>query len=122
MRKNTIFRFAREWFTGALVTKWIHFRKILISPHETLSMVPLFDRRHRIYEEEVPEVIEGLKLRLFKLLEEKTEPEKAELGFRVLYRLMSDKPGRPKYPEFSWEFLDYFLEYHRDKLRAAEPP
>lgn len=85
-------------------------------------MVPLSERRHRIYEEEVPEVIEGLKLRLLELLEEKTEPEKAELGFRVLYRLMSDKPGRPKYPEYSWDFLDYFLGYHRDKNRVTDTP
>ena len=120
MRKSTIFRFVRERFTGALVTKWIHFRKFLISPHETLAMVPLSERRHRIYEEEVPEVIEGLKLRLLDMLEEKTEPEKAELGFHVLYRLMSDKPGRPKYPEFSWGLLDHFLDFHRDKLRVVE--
>jgi hypothetical protein len=85
-------------------------------------MVPLSERRHRIYEDEVPEVIEGLKLRLFNLSEEETEPEKAEMGFRALYRMMRDKPGRPKYPEFSWEFLNYFLVYHREKLIVAETP
>ena len=83
-------------------------------------MVPLSERRHRIYEEEVPEVIEGLKLRLFKLLEEKTEPEKAELGFRVLYRLMRDKPGRPKYPDFSWDLLYNFIDYYREDLKVVE--
>jgi len=76
-------------------------------------MVPLFERRHRIYEEEVPEVIEGLKLRLFKLLEEKTEPEKAELGFRVLCRLMRDKPRRPNYPRFSWDLHNFVDDYRK---------
>ena len=56
----------------------------------------------------------GKGLRLFKLLEEKTEPEKAELGFRVLYRLMRDKPGRPNYPLFSWDLLHNFVDYYRE--------
>ena len=82
-------------------------------------MVPLSERRHRIYEEEVPEVIEGLKLRLFKPLEKKTEPEKAELGFRVLYGLMRDKPRRPNYTLFSWDLLHNFVDYYRKNLKVV---
>jgi len=52
-------------------------------------MVPMSERRHRIYESEMPEVIEGLKLHLLQLLKKEEEPERAEQAFRVLYRLMS---------------------------------
>ena len=78
------------------------------------------ERRHRIYESEMPEVIEGLKLHLFKLLKEKKEPERAEQAFRVLCRLMSGGKGRIKYLEFSWSKLDYFLEYHKDELQLRD--
>jgi len=72
-------------------------------------MVPLSERRHRLYGDEIPEVIEGLRLRLERLLEAEEEPERAEIAFRALYRLMHGGPGRPKYPEFDWDYLGYFL-------------
>jgi hypothetical protein len=75
-------------------------------------MVPLSERRHRIYPYEIPEVIEGLRLRLETLLEEKRNQKKAEVAFRVMYRLLDGSKGRPKYPEFSWEFLSYYLDLH----------
>jgi len=46
-------------------------------------MVPLSERRHRIQEHEIPEVVEGLKLRLSQLLEEREEEDKAEIAFRI---------------------------------------
>ena len=79
-------------------------------------MVPMSERRHRIYEGEMPEVIEGLKLHLLQLLKEMKEPERAEQAFRVLYRLMSGGKGRIKYPKFDWSFLGYFLEFYRERL------
>ena len=57
-------------------------------------MVPLSERRHRLYENEIPEVVEGLKLRLSQLLEKMEEEDKAEITFRVFYRLTQDEPGR----------------------------
>ena len=65
-------------------------------------MVPLSERRHRLYPHEIPEVIHGLILRLEKLTEERNVEEKAEITYRTLYRLMFvERGGRPKYPEFS---------------------
>ncbi len=75
-------------------------------------MVPLSERRHRLYPHEIPEVIEGLRLRLETLLEEKRNQEKAEVAFRSIYRLLDGSTGRPKYPEFSWDFLSYYLDLH----------
>jgi len=75
-------------------------------------MVPLSERRHRLYEDEIPEVVEGLKLRLSHLLEKMEEEDKAEIAFRVFYRLTRDEPGRPKYPEFSWEQVQYYIDFY----------
>ena len=60
------------------------------------------ERRHRLYSHEIPEIIEGLRLRLMALLEKREEPERAEVAFRAFYRLERMIVGRPKYPEFSW--------------------
>ena len=64
-------------------------------------MVPLSEKRHRLYPHEIPEVIQGLLLRLEKLTE-KREEEKAKIVFRTLYRLIYvKKGGRPDYAPFS---------------------
>jgi hypothetical protein len=70
----------------------------------------LSERRHRLYDSEIPEVILGLHLRLKQLLEERKDAEKAETALRCMHRLMEDKTGRPRYPNFSWEYLTYFIE------------
>jgi hypothetical protein len=75
-------------------------------------MVPLSERRHRLYRHEIPEVIEGLRLRLENLVEERVDRENAEIAFRTLYRLLDGSPGRPKYPEFSWDSLGYYLDHY----------
>ncbi len=51
-------------------------------------MVPLSERRHRLYPHEIPEVIKGLSLHLEKLTEERNEEERAEITYRTFYRLM----------------------------------
>ena len=71
-------------------------------------MVPLSERRHRLYNHEIPEVKRGLKLRLQELCETRKDEEAAEIAFRALYRLSRDEPGRPKYPEFTWELANYW--------------
>ena len=79
-------------------------------PKQKSAMVPLSERRHRLYPHEIPEVVEGLKLRLERLLEAREDPEKAEIVFKTLHRLLDGRIGRPKYPEFSWDYLQYFLD------------
>ena len=66
-----------------------------------LLMVPLSERRHRLYKHEIPEVVKGLVLRLRQLLEKREDRENAELAFRALFRLTNAEPGTPKYPEFT---------------------
>ena len=79
-------------------------------------MVPLSEKRHRLYPHEVDEVINGLILRLEKLTEERNEEEKAEITYRALHRLMfAEKGGRPKYPEFSWDAAQTFIDIYKDK-------
>ena len=75
------------------------------------------ERRHRLYSHEIPEVVEGLRLRLEELLEKREDPERAEIVFRAFYRLERRIVGRPKYPEFSWDFLQDYLEQYVRVLR-----
>ena len=79
-------------------------------------MVPLSEARHRIYQSEMSEVIEGLRMRSEKHYEDKTDSENAEICFRVLYRLAMKVKGRPKYPKFSWETLRMLLDQYVPKL------
>ena len=83
-------------------------------------MVPLSERRHRLYEREIPEVIYGLALLLKQMMKEKKDAERAEIAFRCLQRLLEEGAGRPRYENFSWEYLDHFLstdvKYHLETL------
>jgi hypothetical protein len=72
-------------------------------------MVPLSERRHRLYNHEIPEVKRGLLLRLRELCQEKKDKESAELAWRTYVRLSSNKPGRPKYPIFIWGQVQYYV-------------
>jgi hypothetical protein len=72
-------------------------------------MVPLSERRHRLYEREIPEVIYGLALLLKQMLKERKDAERAEIAFRCLQRLLEEGAGRPRYDNFSWDYLDHFL-------------
>ena len=67
------------------------------------------ERRHRLYDHEIPEVVEGLRLRLERLEETREDPERAEIAFRTLHRLIHTGRGRPKYPNFDWGYIHYFL-------------
>lgn len=73
-------------------------------------MVPLSVVRPRLNSDEVSEIMDGLRLRLLQL-REKGDWERAEIAFRILYRLIwVDKGKRPDYPEFTWENLRLLLE------------
>ena len=79
-------------------------------------MVPMSEKRHRLYQHEIPEVIQGLLLRLEMLAEKRKEERKAEITFRTLYRLMfAEKGGRPKYPPFSWKDAQAFVSAYKDE-------
>lgn len=56
-------------------------------------MVPLSERRHRLYNHEIPEVIAGLRLHLERLVESKEERERAEIVFRARDRAEAMIPG-----------------------------
>jgi hypothetical protein len=77
----------------------------------------LSEKRHRLHPHEIPEVIQGLILRLEKLTKERNYEEKAIIAFRTLNRLMfTEIRGRPKYPEFSWDTAETFVEIYKDDL------
>jgi hypothetical protein len=75
----------------------------------THIMVPMSEKRHRLYPHEIPEVVKGLRLRLAQLLEEKQDAESAEIALRTLHRLTRKATGRPKYDPFSWLAVSYRL-------------
>jgi len=70
-----------------------------------------FQRRHRILGPEMEPVIDAVRYRLHDLLNERNPKafEEAWLLFRVLYRLKAHSPGRPDYPEASWEAVEGYL-------------
>ena len=57
------------------------------------------DRRYRLNGDEIPVVLELVRLRLLELVKAKEDLETAGILFRVLYRHQSYTPGRPTYPE-----------------------
>jgi hypothetical protein len=57
------------------------------------KMVPLSERRHRLYPSEIPEVILGLRLRPIQLLEEKNDSGRAKITFRCMHRLLKENLG-----------------------------
>ena len=74
------------------------------------------EKRHRLYSHEIPEVIQGLLLRLELLEKERKEEAKAKIAFRTLYRLMfAEKGGRPKYPEFTWSEAQVVVEMYKNE-------
>jgi hypothetical protein len=53
------------------------------------------------------------------LIEKREDSERAEVAFRALYRLGGKTVGRPKYPEFSWGFLSYYLDFNVPRTEEA---
>jgi len=50
------------------------------------------------------------------LAEKRNEEKKAEITFRTLYRLIfAVKGGRPKYPPFSWQNAQAFVDQFKDE-------
>ena len=57
-------------------------------------------RRHQLTEKEVPEAIEGLKLRLKQHLETREDLKAALTCYRAYHRLTMYKAHRPTYPKW----------------------
>ena len=79
-------------------------------------MDPLSQRRPRLHEEEVPEVLDGLKLRLLQHLETEDDLLRATIAFRAFFRLMENPRGRPNYPEpVTWNTIAEWIHLYRLK-------
>ena len=77
-------------------------------------------RRHRIHEEEVPEVTKGLVLKLRQHLETKKDLIAATICFRCLYRIEEHRVGRPDYPEpVTWSLIENWINNHYRGRGAA---
>ena len=67
-------------------------------------------RRIRVHPEEVPEVIEGLILRLQQHLRTREDLLGATVAFRTYYRFSTYRRGRPGYPSpVTWDVIDSFV-------------
>ena len=84
-------------------------------------MVPMSEKRHRIYEDEFEQVFRGLLLRLKQLLETEEDQESAEVVLRVLTRFLSLKRGRPKYFEFTWSDARTLYEMYGGETSENSP-
>ena len=73
-------------------------------------MVPFRgERRHRISSSELPHVTEAIENQLREQLQIRTDPLQAEQLFRLWYRIMIHREGRPDYPDFSWKVVEECL-------------
>jgi len=81
-----------------------------MSPGNNGTIISSSERRHRLHGEEVPEVIEGLRLHLQAHLEERQDLPRAAVAFRAFYRLVTHQVGRPDYPEpVTWALIESWL-------------
>ena len=64
-------------------------------------------RRHRLHGDEVPEVIEGLRLRLQHHLETRADLYRAAIAFRAYFSLTEHVTSRPAYPDpITWSIIE----------------
>jgi hypothetical protein len=75
-----------------------------------------WERRHRIYGREIPEVRKAAYTRLWYHLEFEDDLYDAEALFKLFYRLNEHTVGRPAYPEdITWETIREYLEEAREQ-------
>lgn len=69
-------------------------------------------RRHRLNGSEVAPVKRAVRAQLVEFLETRDNKDRlrAEILFRVWWRLENCHSGCPKYPEFSWSALRYYIQ------------
>ena len=67
-------------------------------------------RRHGLYPYEFGPVFRAVKYSLIQLLENREHFNEAEALFKVLWRFMNCRVGRPQYPEeVNWQLIDEFI-------------
>ena len=78
-------------------------------------------RRHRLNPDEMDVVFYLLLDTLDSLAKHSSNPVKANEVYRILWRFEYNKPGRPAYPDFTWEracaLLDHFRELEEQSIR-----
>lgn len=83
-------------------------------------MVLFENRRHRLQPEEVTPILTLIEKRLIELLEERMKYEEAETLFKVLFRIKSNRWGRPSYPDFTWSLVNDLLHTEKGPLSKIE--
>lgn len=66
-------------------------------------------RRHGLHVYEFGPVFRAVKHRLAALLETRSNFPEAEELFKVLWRFENCRPGRPRYPEISWQLIHEYI-------------
>lgn len=67
--------------------------------------------RFRICDEQVTEIVKGLRLRLRQLLEEREDLEAATHALHVLHRMIYNLQSRPSYPRpVTWDLVESYLK------------
>ena len=67
-------------------------------------------RRFKICDEQVTEIVKGLKLRLTQLLEEREDLEAATHTLHILHRMTFRLQSRPSYPKpVTWGLIEHYL-------------
>ena len=68
-------------------------------------------RRYKICDEQVTEIVKGLRLRLRQLLEEREDLEAATHALHILHRLTLRRKSRPSYPRpVTWDLVESYLK------------
>ena len=80
-------------------------------------------RKYRLCDGQRREVVEGLRLRLMQLLEEKEDLEAATHALHALHRLTDPQQQRPRYPKpVTWDLIESYLKGDRTQLGQAIRP
>ena len=71
-------------------------------------------RRYKICDEQVTEIVKGLRLRLMQFLEEREDLEAATHAFHILHRMTYRLQSRPSYPRpVTWDLIESYLKGER---------
>lgn len=71
-------------------------------------------RKYRICDEQVTEIIKGLRLRLRQLLEEREDLEAVTHALHILHRMVHRLQSRPSYPRpVTWDLIESYLKGER---------
>ena len=75
----------------------------------------MVERRHRIRENEISEVVEGLKIRLWYHIHTRDSLTSATNAYTALFRLTNPSAGQPRYDDpITWDSIAIFLQSIED--------